>query len=230
VSGSANCLICHAQDYPPDDALASAKTVRPAGGDTCRRCHRNISAEDVHTEAGLTCVSCHPSSDHQIQTRVECTNCHPNKPHADMQIDHNHNRLDCRACHVRDNAVSLTINTQNATPEPGSKWVAPQVTTAKSLSTFEWVDATGKSATPDMANARIVPIIFATILAPDNFDPAVFAISGQVAGPLTEYQIRAEQSHGITKNNVRTCNDCHGRNKDFNLWLGVDFLKSDISQ
>ncbi len=217
ANGQADCLVCHAQDYHPDDALASAKTVRPAGGETCQRCHSGHPAEDVHTTAGLACVSCHTSSEHQIQAQVDCTTCHRENPHTNPQLSTYHDQLDCRACHITGNTIALTLDTENASKDSLTGWYMPNMEVSGGTASFGWVDTEDNPATIDTPNAKIVPIIPATILAPANFDALSFAESGKISSSPIEYPTQIVLGHGITKDNARTCGDCHGPDADFDF-------------
>ena len=211
-----NCLICHAREYNPDDMLASAKTVGAAGGSTCMRCHSSQPAEDVHTEAGLACVSCHSTTNHEISAEVDCLDCHREYPHTDPVLN-THTKLDCRACHVTGNAVQLTVDVSQPTRDDTTGWFVPTTDLQFGAATFGW-ESDGKPATIAISDtAKIVPVISGTIFAPQPFNPVEFANSGKAEGTLTETAIRIVPSHGITKDDARTCANCHGPDSDFDF-------------
>jgi len=103
------CLNCHSKS---------------GGGNNFKRgdieeAHRNATRDfDVHLAprssagAGLSCLSCHTSSNHRIagrgsdlreldsDTEVRCTNCHPQAPHGNSRLDTHAKRIDCTSCHI----------------------------------------------------------------------------------------------------------------------------------
>ncbi len=211
-----NCLICHAREYNPDDMLASAKTVGAAGGSTCMRCHSSQPVEDVHTEAGLACVSCHPSDNHEITAKADCLDCHREHPHTDPILN-THTKLDCRACHVTGNTIQLTVDVSQSARDDVAGWFLPQTDLQFGAAAYGW-EKDGKPATIAISDtAKIVPVISGTIRAPQPFNPFEFAESGKVDGSLTETAIRIVPSHGITKDDARTCAGCHGPESDFDF-------------
>ncbi len=113
-----------------DRTLLAARNAQRPTAANCLRCHMNVgggpllkrgtdfapvadkhgvsSLGDVHAEAGLDCVDCHRSIDHQIMgygptlwsrdlpdMRLACEGCHTDAPH-DNVILNDHFRLDCR--------------------------------------------------------------------------------------------------------------------------------------
>lgn len=77
----------------------------------------NPSAElDVHMGgAGLVCVDCHQTEDHEIKGRsisvsvdnhnaVECTDCHESGVHQDERVNLHLDALACQTCHVPESA------------------------------------------------------------------------------------------------------------------------------
>ncbi len=106
---SGTCLNCH---------------TRSGGGNNFKRgdieeAHRNATRDfDVHLApkaaggAGLSCLSCHTSSNHRIAgrgtdlrevdslTQVRCKNCHPAAPHGNSRLDTHAKRIDCTSCHI----------------------------------------------------------------------------------------------------------------------------------
>ncbi len=211
-----NCLICHAREYHPDDLLVSAKTVEAAGGNTCMRCHSSQPAEDAHTEAGLACVSCHKSTDHEIQAETACMDCHREYPHTDPVLN-THTKLDCRACHVTGNTIQLAVDVSKSSRSDVTGWFEPKLDLQLGSATFGW-ESDGKPATIAISDtAKIVPVISGTIRAPQPFNPFEFAADGKISGSFTETAIRIVPSHGITKDDARTCANCHGPESDFNF-------------
>lgn len=93
----------------------------------------------------------------------------------------------------------------------------PNMEIISSRASFGWIDAAGSPATIDTTNAKIVPIITATILAPANFDAVAFAESGKISGSPIEIPTQIVLGHGITKDNARTCGNCHGPDADFDF-------------
>ena len=138
-----DCLICHGPDYertvaagedgslqyvPAEgvDSLEAARGARRPTNEMCSRCHQSgagccgigdfpVSAGvDVHAAAGLHCVDCHPTNDHQIagggqsvaqelqQVIVACSNCHldPHQGGASALLDQHAKTIACQTCHV----------------------------------------------------------------------------------------------------------------------------------
>jgi hypothetical protein len=112
-----------------------ARNVTKPTTATCLRCHAkagggngskrgDIFAElasptldpnvDVHlspTGAGLSCLSCHKTSNHQIPGKgidlrvseggsVDCTQCHAQTLHGDSKINQHTDRVACQTCHI----------------------------------------------------------------------------------------------------------------------------------
>lgn len=82
--------------------------------------HAEQSYGDVHADRGMVCVDCHRAPDHLIygfaptlwsrdreDERLACADCHGKEPHENALLNQ-HERLDCRACHVRDTGGLLT--------------------------------------------------------------------------------------------------------------------------
>lgn len=217
-----NCLICHAQEYDPDDPLASAHTIKASGGDDCQRCHADHSADKVHVDAGLACVSCHVSTGHEISADgLHCTNCHRETPHSDPLIN-NHTRLDCRTCHATGRTESLTVDTSQPVLNPATGFFEPTRETVEGTEQFMWyVD--GEPADIDTTGAVIVPELPTTVLRPEDFDPIEFAETGSISGEVEEYSLDIVLSHGLSLEAVRTCDTCHGPEGDFDFSsLGYD--------
>ncbi|MDH3676636.1 MAG: cytochrome c3 family protein, partial [Anaerolineae bacterium] len=224
-----NCLVCHASDLQPDDRLASVHTVGAAGGSTCLRCHSNHPENDVHTEAGLACVSCHTSNEHQMQAEVACTDCHAELPHADALINSKHQRLDCRTCHVRPAGAALTVDASQPVLDPVTGFYNPTVQRSPGSPQFAFWQSDGNtSASPESEGAVIVPIVPVTILAPEDFSPATFALIGNADGAIQETIVDFIPSHGATRESVRTCATCHGPAADFDFaGLGYEQEQAD---
>ncbi len=210
-----DCLLCHARDYQLDDPLASARSAGPAGGQTCRRCHSSLPEQDVHTQAGLACVSCHSSVNHEIQARVDCLNCHNDMPHQDPFLNVKHQRLDCRTCHV-SNGVSITADVSQATKNPVTGFYGPAVEVQPDTPAFAWAKD-GQEAAIDVEGAKIVPLIPARITAPASFNPVDYARTGAVNGSGAVHVAIIVPSHGVTLDNARTCDTCHGPDADFDF-------------
>jgi cytochrome b subunit of formate dehydrogenase len=222
-----NCLVCHAENYQPDDLLASMHTVRAAGGETCTRCHNYYPKTDVHIQVGLACVSCHTSQDHQIQTELACTNCHADMPHTDPLLNSKHGRLDCRTCHV-NRAETITVDADSPVRDPATGWYEPAFETTASAPSFAWVTPDGQPATIETEGAKIVPVQSVTILAPAGLEPAEYASSGEGSGSAQETTLTIIANHGMSKENVRTCATCHGPEGDFDFAsLGYDEAQAD---
>jgi len=222
-----NCLLCHAETYQPDDMLASARSVRATGGENCLRCHGDVShPEDVHTGVGLACVSCHGAMNHQIQTAVACTDCHEALPHTDPLLNSKHERLDCRTCHIRT-AAELTVDVSRPVKNPVTAFFGPTIEEVSNGQSFAWYKG-NQEASIDAEGAKIVPLLPIKILAPAGFDPANYARTGQVGeGDLLEIETSLIPSHGIIKEDVRTCVTCHGAEGDFDFAsLGYDEEKA----
>ncbi|MEW5958552.1 MAG: cytochrome b/b6 domain-containing protein [Chloroflexota bacterium] len=211
-----NCLVCHAENYRPDDLPASMHTVRAAGGETCTRCHNYYPQTDVHIQVGLACVSCHTSQDHQIQTEVACTNCHAAMPHTDPLLNSKHGRLDCRTCHV-NRGETITVDAGNPVQDAVTGWYGPAFETAAAPPSFAWLTPDGQPASIETEGAKIVPVQAVTILAPAALEPVEFARSGQVSGAVQETTLTIIANHGMSKENVRTCAACHGSAGDFDF-------------
>jgi hypothetical protein len=219
-----NCLLCHAETYQPDDLLASAHTTRAAGGQTCLRCHSNYPKENIHASVGLACVSCHISTQHQIQTQVACQTCHLEKPHLNPFINTKHERLDCRTCHITEGG-QITVDPGQVSQNRLTGYFEPQVEKQTGAPTFAWQTLEGQPASIDTAGAVIVPVRPVTILAPQGFDPSLFALTGDGQGNGSSREISAQLTlaHDITKEGARTCANCHGPEGDFDFaGLGYD--------
>jgi cytochrome b subunit of formate dehydrogenase len=212
---TSECLVCHAAELQADDLLASAQTVRNAGGDTCTRCHTGYPEEDVHSEVGLACVSCHTSTNHEMQTEVDCARCHAEQPHSDPLINSKHQRLDCRTCHVQGD-LSITVDTGQAVQNPETGFFDPAVMVDSAESQFAWY-LDGQPARMDDEGAVIVPVVPVTVQAPRNFDPAAFAQDGAVSGSTEATRLEFVPSHGMMRGSARTCDSCHGPESDFDF-------------
>ena len=138
------CGTCHRQEplaslnvYPGDPAVSSlsramhnshkSRFTDPAvlqalGGDACYACHPGIVTKclrDVHSAAGMTCVSCHTSMEAVASLdrrpwikEPSCGDCHPlakNPSHADYQFEEpgklfrqskGHMGIPCEVCHT----------------------------------------------------------------------------------------------------------------------------------
>jgi len=102
------------------------------GGDACYACHPGIETQclrDVHSAAGMTCVSCHESMEAVASLNRRpwideptCGGCHPlarNPDHADYQFEEagklfrqskGHMGIPCEACHNTPHALTPTTN------------------------------------------------------------------------------------------------------------------------
>jgi cytochrome b subunit of formate dehydrogenase len=212
---TSECLVCHASELQPDDLLASAQTVRNAGGDTCTRCHTGHPVDDVHANVGLACVSCHTSTNHEMQTEVACTRCHAEQPHADPLINSKHQRLDCRTCHV-SNDISITVDASQPKQNSETGFFEPAVVVETGQPRFEWY-LNGQPATQDDEGAMIVPVIPVTVQAPRNFDPLAFAEDGVASGSTDDTPFEFVPSHGVMRGVARTCDSCHGPESNFDF-------------
>jgi hypothetical protein len=215
---TSDCLICHAKDYQADDPLASLHTVGAAGGNTCERCHSGHPEETAHAKAGLACISCHTSISHQIKTEVACADCHTELPHQNPFTNSKHGRLDCRTCHVNPRSPSLAIDVGQPVQDPVTKFYNPTIDTVSSGPQYVWETAAGQPATVDDQDAKIIPITALTILAPKDFDPVDYAVTGQVTGQLEKaLEEQVVVNHGVTIDEVRTCDSCHGPDSTFDF-------------
>ncbi len=218
-----NCLVCHAKEYNADDLPASAKTVGAAGSNACQRCHSGQNSDSVHNQAVLACTSCHTATSHQIMAEVKCANCHAEQPHSNPFLNTNHQRLDCRTCHVKSGVAGLTADTSQPVQDPHTKFYGPRLQQTEGAQPLEWQTAAGQAASNTDAAARIVPVIPVTVLAPQNFNPAKFAVTGQILGEPQQTRLKILASHNITKTGVKTCGDCHGPEATFDFaGLGYD--------
>jgi cytochrome b subunit of formate dehydrogenase len=222
-----HCLVCHAKDWQPNDLLASAQSVGAAGGETCTRCHTGYLENDVHTEVGLTCVSCHTATSHQIQTEVSCTTCHAEQPHPDPLLNVKHSRLDCRTCHVRE-SVALNIDASQPRRNPLTNFFEPTVSRVESDPQFGWYTSDGQAASPDTDGAVIAPLVPATVYGPADLNPATFALDGKASSATEEITANMIASHGIFGDGARTCDSCHGPESDFDfVSLGYEAEQAD---
>ncbi|GAB4427084.1 MAG: hypothetical protein Kow0031_07030 [Anaerolineae bacterium] len=211
-----DCLLCHAETYYPDDPLASVHTVRAAGHETCRRCHSTHTTEGTHDAVGLGCSSCHASVDHDIEVRVSCTSCHNELPHTDPLIN-NHTRLDCRSCHIRAGGAGRLVDVTEPVQNSETGIYLPSVEAVDGPAQFMWQTESGQPSTIDDANARIVPVVSITVLAPKGLDPVEFAATGEASGEAVETTIQLVPSHGASPEVTRTCASCHGPESDFDF-------------
>ncbi len=217
-----DCLVCHASEYNPDDLLASAQTVRATGGQNCERCHSGHPEDDVHNQVGLACVGCHTSNNHQIQAQVSCTNCHDSMPHNNPIINVKHQRISCKSCHINA-PMEITVNTEQASQNPVTGFFEPLLEIAETESQFTWQTKDGAPADVNNEQAKIVPIIPASVLAPSEFDPVDYAATGQVSATAGETAIVISPGHGVIEEGARTCETCHGPEASFNFAaLGFD--------
>jgi len=224
-----DCLVCHAEELHADDPLASAQTVRAAGGDTCLRCHTNDFEDSVHIEVGLACVSCHFADQHEISVEVECAQCHPEMPHQDPLLNVKHQRLDCRTCHTHS-TTQLLVDTGQATQNPLTGYYWPEIENSSvETPAYAWHTADGQPASIENEAAKIVPIRLITLRAPEDLEPAPFAATGQAGGSTTETVLEIVPSHGVTMRGARTCDTCHGPNSNFNF-ASLGYSQEQIDQ
>lgn len=211
-----NCLLCHAESFYPDDPLASVHTIKPAGNETCQRCHVEHTADGVHSEAGMGCTSCHTSVEHNIEAQVSCTNCHNELPHSDALIN-NHTRLDCRTCHINPGIAERQVDTSQPVQNPETGLFIPTVDNITGPGQFMWQTESGQPATLEDEGAKIYPVVTVNVLAPDNIDPVDFAATGKISGDVQETTVQIIPSHGVTLEATRTCATCHGPAADFDF-------------
>ncbi len=211
-----SCLLCHAETYFPDDPLASVHTIRAAGHQTCKRCHSTHTTDGVHAEAGMGCSSCHASVEHDIEVRVNCTSCHNALPHTDPLIN-NHTRLDCRTCHINPNGTERLVDVSQPVKNPETGIYFPAVELVTGPAQFMWQSENGQAATIEDENAKVVPVVDVTVLAPENLDPVEFANTGQAVGEALEIDLQIVPSHGVNMEQTRTCATCHGPEADFDF-------------
>ncbi|MDM8529356.1 cytochrome b/b6 domain-containing protein [Anaerolineales bacterium HSG24] len=217
-----DCLICHAETYQPDDLLASARTIQVAGGQTCQRCHIDgHSADNVHAEVGLSCISCHTSQAHEISMETTCESCHNAMPHDNPLINSNHQRLDCRTCHER-NDYRLFVDVSQAEQNVETGLYRPTVDTQTALPSYMW-----QSEPP-----KIVSVISVTVLAPTDFDPIAFSKTGQTGDSLQEqsYDLTLN-GHNVFRDQAQQCDDCHGPDSQFDyLSLNLEASLSAVKE
>ncbi len=104
---SENCLLCHL-NVGGGPMLKRGVDFSPVADK-----HGEASKADVHADAGVQCVDCHASENHQMlgfgpdiwsrdlpDQRLTCDSCHTSAPHTDPLLNQRHARLDCRTCHV----------------------------------------------------------------------------------------------------------------------------------
>ena len=147
-----DCLVCHehtgayvkgeaGMPTKASDLLAAARSVGTPARANCTVCHayggggqgvkhgdldsslENPSAEDdVHMGAGMLCIDCHRTRDHQIPGRafsvsvedshgVSCTDCHAGPPHADPRLNAHVRSVACQTCHIPEYARRLPTKT-----------------------------------------------------------------------------------------------------------------------
>ncbi len=147
-ANTVDCLVCHAEKYDwskratlvkdstgvhwgADTSLTAALSItKTPTNEACLRCHEHsfsndykrgtpFTAEnDVHSEAGMSCVTCHTTEHHKIakgmyesdmvandlpDTPVSCSNCHGTAPHKGMYaetLNKHVNKIACQTCHI----------------------------------------------------------------------------------------------------------------------------------
>ena len=73
-----------------------------------------------------------------------------------------------------------------------------------------------------------MPVIPLTIQAPSSFNPLQFALTGEAEGTVKDTIIDIVPGHGLTKENARTCDTCHGPDGDFDyISLGYSEEQAD---
>ncbi len=222
-----DCLVCHAEEYDPDDLLASARTVRAAGGDTCLRCHSYHPEDDLHVEVGMACVSCHTSIDHQIQLQAACTNCHARQPHTQNPLlNSKHDRLDCRTCHAGQEGA-LIVDAGSPVQDPATGLFRPTIEKEPVGLGYAWFTPDGQPATIETEGAVIVPTLSLMMTVPQEFDPVAFAQTGSLDGETEETNTTMIANHGLSRENVRTCASCHGPEGDFDF-AGLGFSEEQV--
>lgn len=111
------------------DVLAAARSAGRPTSEMCNRCHLGAAGGpnykhgdyptspdvDVHRAAGLQCVNCHTTKDHQIagggymiaqeltDVPVACENCHGEGPHRNevaALLNKHAERVACQTCHI----------------------------------------------------------------------------------------------------------------------------------
>ena len=131
------------------DLLASAQAAQRPTREMCTRCHLSAdggpnykhgdyptSADvDVHMAAGLDCVDCHLTKDHQVagggdllaqempEVTVSCSNCHTDQPHqlgSAALLNSHTGRVACQTCHIptiaRDPAFPTQVSSDYTVP------------------------------------------------------------------------------------------------------------------
>ena len=120
--GQTDCMACHAN--------ADHESLHQIPADVCTDCHGGTSLTTIHlTQEGLTCATCHKSTDPQVVNAIathdkECSACH---------VVHSLEASFCYGCHVTTmgtyngkavaqttDHLSLTSSTRALTVYPGS--------------------------------------------------------------------------------------------------------------
>ncbi|HID63635.1 MAG TPA: hypothetical protein EYP49_13000 [Anaerolineae bacterium] len=152
------CNRCH--HFANGDGLFKRGLDFEACGDT-------VTVTDAHTEAGMTCVDCHKAKDHRFagagptlkaeerpEVKLSCTSegCHSQTPHQDPLYNQDHERLDCRTCHVtgtgglmvRDVTVPPTFNEETGLYMAAVKRAKP----GSVQPVYRWYDGVSKGPEP----------------------------------------------------------------------------------
>lgn len=130
-------------------------------------CGDTLQEVDAHQEAGMFCVDCHIMQDHRLagegptlqagdlpEVKLSCTSqgCHSETPHQDPLYNQDHERVDCRTCHmtgtgglmVRDVTVPPTFSEETGLYMAATERVEP----SSVQPVYRWYDGISEGPQP----------------------------------------------------------------------------------
>ena len=162
IPGDRSLMAARSAARPTDEACLRCH-LNAGGGELFKRGldfapvadkHAQESYGDIHAEKGMVCVDCHAAPDHltygfaptlwsrdREDDRLACASCHTKTPHENALLN-GHERLDCRACHVRETGGLMTRDwTAEPVYDPLKELYGPvdELAPANSVNpTFKW--------------------------------------------------------------------------------------------